>query len=177
MSVWFLVTLGLPSFAAPGDPPQNVIMLIGDGMGFEQVRAAGMYLNGIEGTLSFEMLPYQAVMTTYSANSSVTDSAAAATAKESAQSPLPVLDNLIQIRRLVVISFPGILTVPRFIPGHSLFVSSSAQAVDERLTPFPARAMAPIALPADFHVSGSDVGPLPPISIPNSSRRRRRLPH
>ncbi len=80
MSVWFLVTLGLPSFAAPGDPPQNVIMLIGDGMGFEQVRAAGMYLNGIEGTLSFEMLPYQADMTTYSANSSVTDSAAAATA-------------------------------------------------------------------------------------------------
>jgi alkaline phosphatase len=80
MLVWFLVTIGLPGSAAPGDPPQNVIFLIGDGMGFEQVRAAGMYLNGIEGTLSFEILPYQAEMTTYSANSSVTDSAAAATA-------------------------------------------------------------------------------------------------
>ena len=80
MLVCFLVTIGLPGSAAPGDPPQNVIFLIGDGMGFEQVRAAGMYLNGDEGTLSFESLPYQAEMTTYSADSSVTDSAAAATA-------------------------------------------------------------------------------------------------
>ena len=60
--------------------PRNVILLIGDGMGFEQVRAAGMYLNGAEGTLSFESLPYQGQVTTASANSSVTDSAAAATA-------------------------------------------------------------------------------------------------
>ena len=60
--------------------PKNVIVLIGDGMGFEQVRAAGMYLNGEEGTLSFEQMPYQAEMTTYASGGSVTDSAAAATA-------------------------------------------------------------------------------------------------
>lgn len=57
--------------------PKNVIFLIGDGMGFEQVRAANYY-NG--GALSFETLPYQGEVTTYSASSSVTDSAAAATA-------------------------------------------------------------------------------------------------
>ncbi len=49
-------------------------------MGPEQVRAAGMYLSGAAGSLNFESLPNQAEVTTYSANSSVTDSAAAATA-------------------------------------------------------------------------------------------------
>jgi len=60
--------------------PKNVFFFIGDGMGFEQVKAAGMYANGEEGTLPFEAFPCQAEMTTYSANSSVTDSAAAGTA-------------------------------------------------------------------------------------------------
>jgi alkaline phosphatase len=60
--------------------PVNIIYLIGDGMGFEQVRAAGMYGYGDEGTLLFEAFPHQAEITTYSASSSVTDSAAAATA-------------------------------------------------------------------------------------------------
>lgn len=78
--VCFLVTAGLPGFAVASDPPRNSIFLIGDGMGFEQVKAAGIYLMGVEGTLSFESLPYHAEMTTYSANSSVTDSAAASTA-------------------------------------------------------------------------------------------------
>ena len=65
--------------------PRNVIIIIGDGMSFEQVRAAGMYLFGAEGTLSFEALPHQGQITTYSANSSVTDSAAAATAVATGQ--------------------------------------------------------------------------------------------
>lgn len=60
--------------------PKNVVIMIGDGMGFEQVKAAGMYLNGKEGTLSFEQLPYKGQMTTFSANKSITDSAASATA-------------------------------------------------------------------------------------------------
>lgn len=67
-----------PAHAAP--PPKNVIFLIGDGMGFEQASAAGMYANGLPGTLGFEGFPYQAEVTTYSADSSVTDSAAAGTA-------------------------------------------------------------------------------------------------
>jgi alkaline phosphatase len=49
-------------------------------MGFEQIRAAGIYANGVDGTLSFEAFPHQAELTTYSASSSITDSAAAMTA-------------------------------------------------------------------------------------------------
>jgi alkaline phosphatase len=60
--------------------PENIIFFIGDGMGFEEVKAAGMYTNGVDGSLSFEAFPYQAEVTTSSANSSITDSAAAATA-------------------------------------------------------------------------------------------------
>ena len=60
--------------------PRNVIFLIGDGMGFEHVKAAGVYANGSANTLSFEAFAYQGQMTTHSADSSVTDSAAAATA-------------------------------------------------------------------------------------------------
>jgi hypothetical protein len=33
---------------------KNVIILVGDGMGFEQVRAASMYAYGQEGMLTFE---------------------------------------------------------------------------------------------------------------------------
>lgn len=60
--------------------PTNVIFFIGDGMGFEHVKAAGMYANGAAGTLSFEGFPYQGEITTYAANAAVTDSAAAGTA-------------------------------------------------------------------------------------------------
>ena len=63
-----------------GAGPRNVILFIGDGMGFEQVKAAGIYANGSEGSLCFELFPYRGEVTTYSADSSVTDSAAAATA-------------------------------------------------------------------------------------------------
>jgi len=80
-----LIFLCLPAFilfthSARAESPKNVIFMIGDGMGFEHVKAAGMYLNGTPGTLCFESLPYQGQVTTYSASSSITDSAAAATA-------------------------------------------------------------------------------------------------
>lgn len=64
----------------PSDAPKNVIILIGDGMGPEQVKAAGMYANGTPGTLSFEQFPHQAEMTTHAADDPVTDSAAGGTA-------------------------------------------------------------------------------------------------
>ncbi len=60
--------------------PRNVILFIGDGMGPEQVRAAGMYQNGSAGTLVLESFPYSSTMTAYSADSAITDSAAGATA-------------------------------------------------------------------------------------------------
>ena len=75
----FFCALALTMTAASASPT-NVIFLIGDGMGFEQVKAAGIFANGAPGTLSFEQAPYSGEVTTYSANSSVTDSAAAATA-------------------------------------------------------------------------------------------------
>ncbi len=57
--------------------PKNVILMIGDGMGFEQVEA-GRYKSG--NPLCFESFPAQTEMTTHSANSAVTDSAASGTA-------------------------------------------------------------------------------------------------
>jgi alkaline phosphatase len=60
--------------------PRSVILFIGDGMGFEHVKGAGMYVHGEPGTLSFEKFPVAGQMTTRSANSEVTDSAASATA-------------------------------------------------------------------------------------------------
>ncbi|MFH1745548.1 MAG: alkaline phosphatase [Planctomycetota bacterium] len=62
------------------EAPRNVIVLIGDGMGFEHVAAAGMYAHGAPGLFPFESFPYAAEVTTCSANSNVTDSAAAGTA-------------------------------------------------------------------------------------------------
>ena len=74
-----VLAVALPCLAAQ---PKNVIVLIGDGMGPVQVEAAGMYA-GYD--MSFEALPFQGLATTYSANSSVTDSAAAATALATGQ--------------------------------------------------------------------------------------------
>lgn len=76
LSVGFLFIAG----CASAKLPKNTILFIGDGMGFEQVKAAGMYLNGQTDVLGFEFLPYGGQMTTHSANSKVTDSAASGTA-------------------------------------------------------------------------------------------------
>lgn len=52
----------------------------GDGMGPEQAKAGGMYVNGAPGTLPFEAFPNQTTMTHNNAAGSTTDSAASATA-------------------------------------------------------------------------------------------------
>ncbi len=57
-------------------PPKNIILLIGDGMGLSQVTAAKV----TKGTLEMERFPIIGLVTTWSANELVTDSAAAATA-------------------------------------------------------------------------------------------------
>ena len=80
-SCLFFLTLAV----ALAVPPKNVIIMIGDGMGFQQVEAARYYASGNTVPLSFETLPYSGDMTTYSANSGIgyenyTDSAAAGTA-------------------------------------------------------------------------------------------------
>jgi alkaline phosphatase len=68
---------------------KNVILMIGDGMGFEQVKAASLYAYGDEEKLPFEKY-YRGEVTTHSANSYLdpnhaTDSAAAATAMATGQ--------------------------------------------------------------------------------------------
>lgn len=60
--------------------PRNTILLIGDGMGPEQVRAGGLFAHGAAGTLALERLAHRGSMTTCSATDAVTDSAASATA-------------------------------------------------------------------------------------------------
>jgi alkaline phosphatase len=59
---------------------RNVILCIGDGMGISQVMLAGAKVSGPGGRLYMERLPVTGLVRTYSANSHVTDSAAAGTA-------------------------------------------------------------------------------------------------
>jgi alkaline phosphatase len=69
-------------------PPKNVIVLIGDGMGFGHLQAGGLYANDKAGSLFLETLPYRGqVVTTpipkpdaQPGKLVITDSAAAATA-------------------------------------------------------------------------------------------------
>ena len=59
---------------------RNIILLIGDGMGFEEVLAASLYVNGDAGSLHFENFPFQGSVTTSNSSGGGTDSAAASTA-------------------------------------------------------------------------------------------------
>lgn len=62
--------------------PKNIIVMIGDGMGFPIIEAAEI-VNGdelYEGTLAMNYLPVQGTSCTYSASDQITDSAAGATA-------------------------------------------------------------------------------------------------
>jgi len=59
---------------------RNVIFCIGDGMGVNQVALAGAAVAGPGGKLHIERLPVSGLVRTWSANSRVTDSAAAGTA-------------------------------------------------------------------------------------------------
>lgn len=92
---WFRMQaagLMLAAGAACAAQPANVIVMIGDGMGFEHVRAASFFAHGKDGALVMQSLPHHAKVVTCSAytvptNSDpakvtpkVTDSAAAGTA-------------------------------------------------------------------------------------------------
>jgi alkaline phosphatase len=58
---------------------KNIILLIGDGMGFEQVKAAGLYAGGKAGTMVFEKFPFLGSASNLNASGGVVDSASAAT--------------------------------------------------------------------------------------------------
>lgn len=63
-----------------GARPKNVILVIGDGMGSGSIRMASLYRHGREGALFMQQLPVAGLCLTRSADSAVTDSAAAGTA-------------------------------------------------------------------------------------------------
>ncbi|MHA1197939.1 MAG: alkaline phosphatase [Candidatus Heimdallarchaeaceae archaeon] len=58
----------------------NVILMIGDGMGFEHLQISEWVEHGTSGSFDFRNLTVSTSVTTYSADSTITDSAAAATA-------------------------------------------------------------------------------------------------
>jgi alkaline phosphatase len=60
--------------------PRNIILLIGDGMGFAHIAAARLWKHGPDGRLAMDELPERGTATTRSASDAVTDSAAAGTA-------------------------------------------------------------------------------------------------
>lgn len=64
---------------------KNVILLIGDGMGEAHVKASSWFFTATEQGLAMQKLPFQSFMQTQSADSEVTDSAAAATAMGTGQ--------------------------------------------------------------------------------------------
>lgn len=63
-----------------GKEVKNVILLIGDGMSFNQFSIARIKGAGLDGKLYMEKLPVTGIMRTHSANNIVTDSAASGTA-------------------------------------------------------------------------------------------------
>ncbi|MBU4459011.1 MAG: alkaline phosphatase [Verrucomicrobia bacterium] len=86
------MTAAMLGHSAGATQPANVIVMIGDGMGPEHVRAASFFAHGREGGLCMESLPHRAVVVTCpaytvpsgtnpaAATPKVTDSAAAGTA-------------------------------------------------------------------------------------------------
>lgn len=63
-----------------GDQVRNIILCIGDGMGFNHVALARHYSVGPDKKLHMERLPVTGMMRTFSADNLITDSAAAGTA-------------------------------------------------------------------------------------------------
>ena len=70
----------LASSCLAGPAPKNIVLLIGDGMGIGHVTAARCAGPGQDGRLTIDTMPITGFLITYSANSMVTDSAAAGTA-------------------------------------------------------------------------------------------------
>ncbi len=76
-----LMAVSAPAQAEPSaERAENVILMIGDGMGESQVLATRLFYAGRDGRLAMETLPIYSQASTLAANRVVTDSAAAATA-------------------------------------------------------------------------------------------------
>ena len=72
----FTITCSLSSYASESKYPKNIILFIGDGMGVSQISAAKI----VKDSLNLEQFPVSGLLSTHSADSLITDSAAAGTA-------------------------------------------------------------------------------------------------
>lgn len=59
--------------------PRNIILIIGDGTGLNQISLSRMAIVGESSKLYIDQLPFSGISLTHSADSIITDSAAAAT--------------------------------------------------------------------------------------------------
>jgi alkaline phosphatase len=80
LSFYHAATTTAPYPLTSAKEVNNVILCIGDGMGQNQITLASMRAVGPEGGLHMERMPVTGLIRTRSANSRVTDSAAAGTA-------------------------------------------------------------------------------------------------
>ncbi len=81
LTVILAIMLVVPAYSAqPPKSPKNVILMIGDGMGIGQITLARYSLPQPNSKLNMDSMHYAALVKTNSANSVVTDSAAAGTA-------------------------------------------------------------------------------------------------
>jgi len=71
---------GLVFYSSDSGPPHSVILMVGDGMGFGHVQLGSWVEVGKAANLTMATLGHSLSVTTYSADSAITDSAAAATA-------------------------------------------------------------------------------------------------
>lgn len=83
----FLLPISIQAVPTPIDStitaaeePLNIILMIGDGMGFDHVELARLVEVGESGSLAMQQLDWNASVTTHCADNPITDSAAAATA-------------------------------------------------------------------------------------------------
>ena len=77
----FMIALLTSCFSVRPETAQNIVFMVTDGMGLSNVTAARIYQNGIDGApLRLETLPVIGYQRTYAQNSTITDSASAASA-------------------------------------------------------------------------------------------------
>jgi alkaline phosphatase len=80
LAAFLILSACAGSVSSAAATAKSVIVLVGDGMGVEQVRAASLALKGADGRLVMQGLPASGRVATHSADEGVTDPAAAATA-------------------------------------------------------------------------------------------------
>ena len=66
----FAILLHATTVLATGETPKNIIILIGDGMGYNHVKAGNYYKSGADSTASFQQFPIQYAMSTYNGTAS-----------------------------------------------------------------------------------------------------------